>query len=261
MITEPTSDTHRKILERVRALLAKAESTTFAEEAAALSAKAHELMAAHAIDMALIEEQQGRGEVMATTILIPAPYAKEKYLLLGSVARGNRCQAVLGVERDVFRDMVESGEMPDYGDGRVATVVGYQSDLNNVEILFTSLLLQAVNSALAHGSIVAPWGENRTRSFRRSFLISFAYTIGDRFEATKQRAAAEADSASSGNVLPVLASRAEKVEEAFAVRFPQTSTLSASMSNPEGYRAGRSAGRRANIGGPGLSRRVPALDF
>ena len=48
-----TSDSSRH-LERVRALLAKAESTEFVEEAAALSAKAYELIATHAIDLAMI---------------------------------------------------------------------------------------------------------------------------------------------------------------------------------------------------------------
>ena len=43
------------LLERVRALLAKAESTSFPEEADALTAKAQELMARHAIDAAMLE--------------------------------------------------------------------------------------------------------------------------------------------------------------------------------------------------------------
>ncbi|HET8683001.1 MAG TPA: DUF2786 domain-containing protein, partial [Micromonosporaceae bacterium] len=46
-------------LDRVRALLAKAESTTFAEEAEAYTAKAQELMARHSIDYALLSVGAG----------------------------------------------------------------------------------------------------------------------------------------------------------------------------------------------------------
>ena len=44
-----------KMLARIRALLAKAEATTFVEEADAFTAKAQELMARHAIDAAAVE--------------------------------------------------------------------------------------------------------------------------------------------------------------------------------------------------------------
>ena len=46
-----------RILDKVRALLAKAESTQYAEEAAAYTAKAQELIATHAIDIAVGREQ------------------------------------------------------------------------------------------------------------------------------------------------------------------------------------------------------------
>ena len=45
-MTRPDNDPDRH-LQRVRALLAKAESTTYTDEAAALSAKAHEMLAEH----------------------------------------------------------------------------------------------------------------------------------------------------------------------------------------------------------------------
>ncbi|MFD0330099.1 DUF2786 domain-containing protein [Streptacidiphilus monticola] len=51
-----------KMLGRIRALLAKAESTDFPEEAEALSAKAQELMARHSIDAALLSARSGRAE-------------------------------------------------------------------------------------------------------------------------------------------------------------------------------------------------------
>lgn len=248
MSSETGSRSRDRILERVRALLAKAESTEFADEAAALSAKAYELIAAHAIDLAMIEERQGRGEVTTTTIFIEAPYMKEKFLLLGGIAHGNRCRAILGIEEDLLIELTESRELFDYPDGRLATVVGYRSDIDAVELLFTSLLLQAVNTMLAHGSVIEPWGENRTRSFRRSFLASFAWTIEDRFEEIERASAAAADATAEGTVLPVLADRCSEVERALDERFPHLGTLRTSVSNVDGVIAGETAGRRADIG-------------
>ena len=225
MITTDERDRH---LERVQALLAKAESTEFADEAEALTAKAYELITTYAIDLALIEEQQGRGDVTALTVDIEPPYSKEKFRLLSAVARGNRCRAVLEGERR-------------------ATLVGYRSDLDAVELLYTSLRLQAVSTMLAHGSIVE-WGTNRTKSFRRSFLAAFAFTIAGRFEEIESKSAAAADRAAPGTVLPVLADRQAVVDSEFEARFPDLTTLRTSISNSEGVLAGRVAGRRADIG-------------
>ena len=52
-------DADTRILGKIRALLAKAESTEFPEEAEALSARAQELMAKHSIDHALLAAQSG----------------------------------------------------------------------------------------------------------------------------------------------------------------------------------------------------------
>ena len=49
-----------RLLGKIRALLAKAESTEFAEEAEALSARAQELMAKYSIDHALLAAETGR---------------------------------------------------------------------------------------------------------------------------------------------------------------------------------------------------------
>lgn len=257
-MTRPDNDPDRH-LQRVRALLAKAESTTYTDEAAALSAKAHELIAEHAIDLAMLEEQHGRGDVVTITIFIDAPYVKEKFLLLGGVARASRCCAILGIEQDLLMEMVDSGELFENPDGRHATVVGYRSDLEAVELLFTSLLVQAVNTMLAHGSSIGPWGENRTRSFRRSFLASFAWTIRQRFEETERRSADAANTAAAGTVLPVLVDRESEVLRIVEDRFPDATPLRTSISNYDGVQTGRAAGMRADIGTTRLERTRAAL--
>ncbi len=239
---------HDRVLQTIRALLAKAESTTYPEEAAALTAKAQELIAAHAIDLALIEEKTGRGDVSTRIIFIPAPYPKEKYVLLGGVAQANGCRAILGLDDEQFKDMVRSGEMFSR-DGNHATLVGYESDLDSVELIFTSLLVQAVNIMLSHGKQVDVSGRNRTKSFRRSFLNGFAWTVSSRLEEARSMAAETATSmAGSSSVLPVLASRRASVDQAVNEKFSKLSRLKTSVSNYAGIAAGNHAGNHADLG-------------
>ena len=250
--------TDDRILHRIRALLAKAESTPYAEEAAALTAKAQELIAQHAIDSAMIAEQTGRGEITTRLVFIPAPYPKEKFLLLGGVASANGCRAILGLDDIARESVLESPELF-RDDGRYSTIVGYAGDLDATELVFTSLLVQAVNVMLAHGRHIDEWGDNRTRSFRRSFLHSFAWTIRERLAEVRSAAGAAAEAASPGNVLPVLASRSDAVDSFVDDAFPRLTNLRTSVSNFDGVIAGEHAGRRADIGGSRIGRRTTAI--
>ena len=236
-----------RVLHTIRALLAKAESTSYPEEAAALTAKAQELISAHAIDLALIEEQTGRGAVASRILFIPAPYPKEKYMLLGGVAQANNCRAIYGLEDEQFREMAASGELFSRN-GNHATLVGYDSDLDAVELLFTSLLVQAVNIMLSHGTQVDAAGRNRTKSFRRSFLSGFAWTVSSRLAEATSAAGAAADDAAPGSVLPVLASRKASVDDAVGERFSKLGKLKTSVSNYDGIAAGNHAGNQADLG-------------
>ena len=83
------------MLVRIRALLAKAESTTFEAEAMAFTAKAQELMTRHAIDASLLQNGAGSDEQPVMVRLpVDAPYADVKSLLLQTVAEVGRCRAV-----------------------------------------------------------------------------------------------------------------------------------------------------------------------
>ena len=65
---------HERIYDKIRALLAKAESTEYPDEAAVYTAKAQELIATHAIDMALLQEREGKGHVVTRILNIARPY-------------------------------------------------------------------------------------------------------------------------------------------------------------------------------------------
>ena len=247
-----------RIYAKVRGLLAKAESTEYPEEAAVYTAKAQELIALHAIDMALVEAREGRGKIVTRVIEVPAPYPKEKFILLSGIARANNCRAILGLERPTYRQMIEDDSLFD-AKGEFASVVGYESDLDAVDLLFTSLLVQAVNEMLAQGSQITPWGENRTRSFRRSFLYQYAHTVGGRLAEVRDLTRADVSEARGVSLLPVLVNREEAVEDEVKQRFPNTKTLRSSVSNVDGVLAGNAAGQRADLGATRLRGRQSSL--
>lgn len=92
---DPGATVDDPVLTRVRALLAQAESTTLEAEAEAFTAKAQELMARHAIDVAVLWAHSARDERPTTIRLaIDDPYADIKSLLLQRVAEHSRCRAV-----------------------------------------------------------------------------------------------------------------------------------------------------------------------
>ena len=124
-----------RLLGKIRALLAKAESTEFAEEAEALSARAQELMAKYSIDHALLAAESGRTEEPGgRRIAVDNPYEAPKASLLQTVAQANRCRVVWSKELGLV------------------TVIGFPADLDAVELLFTSLLVQANSAMLRAGT-------------------------------------------------------------------------------------------------------------
>jgi Protein of unknown function (DUF2786) len=221
----PRRGVDQKMLARVRALLAKAESTTFPEEAEALSAKAQELMSRYSLERIVIDSAGSAGSdphpAAARRMWLDNPYVAAKALLVGAVAEANRCRTVLS-EKLGF-----------------TTVLGDEVDLEIVELLSTSLLVQATRAMVSAGSQITRTGRSRTRSYRQSFLLAYATRIGERLSTARNvGAAAVADSA---RLLPVLAARERVVDELFESMFPQSVSRSYSVGNAAGWHAGRAA--------------------
>lgn len=215
-----------RMLARVRALLAKAESTEFEEEADALTAKAQELIARHAIAEALLHTPDDVGEPSVRRVHLDDPYGDAKAALLAAVADANRCSAV---------------HTADYG---WLTVFGYDHDLDAVELLGASLLTQATSAMVRHGSRRDAHGRSTTRSFRRSFLLGFAHRIGERLRtATEGQVAAS----QARQLLPVLAARDDRLRAARDAAFPATVVRKTSISNSTGWVAGQAAADVAEL--------------
>jgi hypothetical protein len=222
-----TAGMDTRVLARVRALLGKAESTEFPEEAEALSAKAQELISRYALDRLWVDEPRHDPAMVRSRLWIDPPYVMPKAVLVGAVAEANRCRSVVT-------------EDPGF-----CTLVGTAADLEAVEVLATSLLVQASAAMTRHGAQVDLLGRSRTRSFRHAFLLSYATRIGERLRAATESAAA--DSGRSTDLVPLLRRHAQRVDAAVDETFPHLQSRQSSVSNGLGWAAGRAAADLARL--------------
>ncbi len=199
-----------RALARIRALLAKAEATGYPEEAEALSAKAQELMTRHSVDEALLAAGAPAPDAPgACRIGVEPPYEQAKAVLLDAVADANHCRAVWNEP---------------FG---FSTVVGFEADLEAVELLYTSLLVQAEAAMTKAEAGQRAGGRKRTKTFRQSFLAAYAHRAGTRLRAAAEAAtsaSATTGAAAEADLLPVLASREAAVADRAERMFPQTTT-------------------------------------
>jgi hypothetical protein len=230
-------DVDEKLLTRVRALLAQAESTNYEAEAETFTAAAQAMMARHSIDAAMLRgnaDQGGRFDSdgpRGVRLAVDNPYAEPKALLLQQIAEANSCRTVW--------------------DKRIglSTLVGFPADTAWVALLYTSLLVQA-NTAIARaGSKVTRQGTSRTRAFRATFLAGFATRIGERLRETTSQAQDEALAATGPSLLPVLASREQEVDDELSRIFPTVHQRGRARwaTDYEGWHAGRTAADLADL--------------
>jgi hypothetical protein len=229
---EPIDEEARAKLAKVRALLAKAESTMYDEEAEALTAKAQELISRYALER-LLERDASAGSDTASAgvavrrLWLDAPYVLAKAHLVDAVASANRCRVVVSERLSM------------------CTVLGDPPDLDAVELLVTSLLVQSTHAMVGHGRHVDLAGVSRTRSFRQSFLVSYAARIGERLN--QATADLVDESGESTTWLPVLRDAEQRVSEAFEELFPEVQHVATTVSNGAGWYAGRTAADLAQL--------------
>ncbi|OBH35591.1 hypothetical protein A5690_09735 [Mycobacterium intracellulare] len=222
------AEVDEKMLARVRALLAKAEATDYPDEAEALSAKAQALMVRHSLREAVADHDRGRVSVgAARRIWIDHPYVAAKVALVQAVAQANRCRTAW------IRDL-----------GCVVTV-GDETDLDLVDLLATSLLVQASRAMMIAGRRHEIRGQSRTKSFRLSFLVAYAARIGERLSFTN--ASVTDELRRDDRLLPVLAARNRAADEAFTRLFPKTVASPLVAYDAAGLGAGRSAADMATL--------------
>lgn len=249
-----------KLLERVGALLDKAERTDSPAEARALAEKAQQLATLHAIDPDLAVERrrsQRQPEQPQQRQVPIGPHGKpaNRHLvnLYLAVAHAN------GVRVNIASN------------SSYVIGFGFPTDLDVVQALYASLahqMVSAANEAIAEGrhreevywsSQAGRWRSD-ARVFRRSFYEAFVAEVAGRLRRARDEAASEADRRrtdddGSGGAQLVLARREDEV----AAFYHRTSTARGTWkgfrsrgraSSDLGHRDGRRAGRNARLSAP-----------
>ena len=220
-----------KMVARVQALLAKAESTDFPHEAEALFAKAQELMTRHLIDDTLARARTSTDKPELRRLTMVAPYASAKFTLISAVGRANDVQVVGSANN-------------------VVTLFGYRIRPRRGRIAVC-----VAGGAGFPRNVPAPakkWPCTAYARFRHSFLIAFAYQVEQRLQEAKQRTEAERRTRKP----PVRSCRcsmpnATRSRNSPTRRFRTCSASVVSLSHAGGYHAGRDAAERADLGGTG----------
>jgi Protein of unknown function (DUF2786) len=235
-MTEPSGT----LLERVRKLLAQAEdeSVTTAE-AEAFTAKAAALMARYGIDRARLGALHPETDKQADRkIDVDNPWADVRAHLLAGLAQAMGCQCVLLARHS----------------GQRLHVFGYESDLERVDVLYTSVLLQMASALQAED--VPPNTPARMRAYRRSFLLGYVSAVTARVKQAEEQAKGAAEREDAGREGPgtalVLADRSAQVKDALKAAYPETRKRRITYSGG-GYGNGHAQGSRADIGGKSVS--------
>ena len=241
-------------LEKIRALLAKAEATHFPEEAKAFTAKAEELMLKWSIDDAMLNmARKGTtddGTLDLSDIWISAnEYRGPKIDLLTRLVRHHDCKIVLHPQQYRVIDG-KSKRMV-----RIA-VIGFERDRQFVEMVFTSLLLQSELEFLLPETQIAMESEidnsGQAISWRNSFMRGYASAVAERLADVKARM--EVATPFHGNAMALMkVDKAAVVQRKLEVFYPKLRTGHASTAGHSSANArqhGYKAGLKADIGSP-----------
>ncbi|MCC3767283.1 DUF2786 domain-containing protein [Streptomyces sp. UNOC14_S4] len=225
-------------LSTIRALLAKAEDPAAPEAEADLCRKrAFEMMAKYGVEQAMLNDGKAdAGTPTDRVITVDAPWAMERVQLMNDIAKALGCHLLyLGKEGQAAKHSVH--------------LFGYASDLERLELLYTSLLLQM------HGELErqqVPAGVRSARAWRRSWLLGFIVRVGRRLQEAERMAQAEAHGETSGSGRSaelVLADRKTAVQRSYRAMYPVGSTSeSRSTMTGTGWGHGWKAGGTADIG-------------
>lgn len=214
---------------KIKALLAKAESTPFPEEQAAFSAKAQELISRYAVDQALLGDV--KADVVHRQVRVFGAYPASQVLLWVTLATENGCFAL----RHGYRSF------------RTVELCGAPEDLEMVMLLHASVWRQC-STAADHASsvwreecVVAP-SRGKVRAWRSSFQRGYVAGVRDALRAANQTVGSS--SVAAGLVLVDRLSRAEALASEM---FDWTVTPSRAVLDEEALFAGHAAGKAASF--------------
>lgn len=220
----------RPIVERIKALIAKAESSPYEAEADAFMAKAQQLIEQHAINQALLHGADP-SSIGHDRIPLTGSYSGERSLIWGVVARANRCEVL-------NHSQYRSNKVTEL------SLVGRAHDRELVRIVASSLELQATRRML---DIDTARGRESAVVQRRSFLRGFAVEVADRFERARRQE--HVTSPSAREAAQTLALASDAVDTYLGEHFDiAPSRRRSSRLDGAAFSHGRRAGASADVG-------------
>lgn len=253
-------------MSKILALLAKAESTTFPEEAKSYMSKAQELMTRWAIDDAMLAgaSTEQIGTITKLHIEMDAnEYKAPRTAILSALCRYNDVKIILdGWSWYVDDESKKSGRRRVTG----VTMVGFERDLKFCETIWASLLIQAerefnTDKVQEQMREEMDWEEirpNQRGGFRikyhNSFMRGFSNGLDRQLAEARRLTRVEAEKVHGDSMAIVLVSRENAVAKAYEDMFPDArkTRSSAGYGSAAAEGAGRAAGRRADVGRSGF---------
>lgn len=230
---------------KINALLLKAESTEFPEEAEALTAKAMTLMTTYAISEALLEvtknDEDPREKIETRIVIVPNPYSMERLTLLQQVSKAMGGYVYFFPQaRDGSKVRTNSKDHT-----TKAGIIGYSSDLDRIGIMFKSLLKQeAMARKYAIQQEFVQGGMGRKKVWNKSFIRAFSFKVGARLTKIMQQGIDTHED--TGSVALVFQGRQEALDAEVANRgFKKV--RGDYQSSQAGTTAGHLAGDRASL--------------
>jgi len=253
-----------KMLEKVRALMDKAEATNFAEEAELFMNKAQELLTRYALDEAMLDlvdkTRLNRDKIVTIIMRVGDPHAKARLQLLSAIGKSNDVKIVFGgygkwAHLDAEEMKVDSVLFADEKDkkrtknGAIAYLTGFSRDIDATVLLFTSLMIQSTRE---FAKVEVPSYENKY-TYYRHFILAFSSAVRTRLIKAKREAVkvAEADAQEKNEtLLPVLVEREKQVQQEYERRWAGRlgKTRATHVDYGRGGHAGYAAGNRADVG-------------
>ena len=219
------SNIDTSLVNRVRALIAKAESSPFPAEADAFMAKAQTLINQYAIDEARLHGTDPT-TIGHEQLPMTGSYSRERAHIWGAVAQANRCQVL------TFSKPGSSAVME-------LALVGRPRDRELVKVVATSLELQAMRR-MADLDLDRSWETPVVQ--RRSFLRGFAGEVATRLQRAK------ADQHVFGSAAAALELAEAAVDTYMHDEFDVSTRRSQSRVDGAAYSRGRRAGASADVG-------------
>ena len=270
---------HDKVLAKVRALLDQAEATDYEEEAHAFISGAERLMAKYGIEEALV---LAAGKPVEDTIgfrrfyVDAGKYESPRLSLVSRLARAHGLTQIIQAGRKEFSpelndwykaDADDRGPRPKREYVKWIEVCGFESDLDYVDMLVTSLSLQAAEAVHAPETVAQMRSETNAPghviAWKNAFLIGFTDRVSDRIRQARKEATreaeeafaaeqAEAETVVSTSVELALRDKDQAVKSVFDTKYPKFCAGRGSAAGSyggSGRSAGRAAGGRARLGG------------